>query len=204
MRGWGRRGGGNGCWCWWGMLVHDELAWDRDRERGKEMVLEDLYGCFVLKPVRHVTAERIVEWRSGNSNKTTHLTKSTFFLSTEHWIKRDSLDIQLTSPSFPLLILLLLLLFFNFLYSVALSRSNMFFFQLVIMSGTVLLAYYMECTDLFSVHVQGFFCNDAELMKPYPGTEESSFVPPLILYCVVAAAPTAVVSKNPFYVYFFY
>ncbi|KAG7216608.1 hypothetical protein INR49_023317 [Caranx melampygus] len=69
----------------------------------------------------------------------------------------------------------------------------MFFFQLVIMSGTVLLAYYMECTDLFSVHVQGFFCNDAELMKPYPGTEESSFIPPLILYCVVAAAPTAII-----------
>lgn len=64
------------------------------------------------------------------------------------------------------------------------------------MSGTVLLAYYMECTDLFRVHVQGFFCNDAELMKPYPGTEESSFVPPLILYCVVAAAPTAIVSKE--------
>uniref|UniRef100_A0A8D3C8X2 Phospholipid phosphatase-related protein type 1 n=1 Tax=Scophthalmus maximus TaxID=52904 RepID=A0A8D3C8X2_SCOMX len=67
------------------------------------------------------------------------------------------------------------------------------FVELVIMSGTVLLAYYMECTDLFSVHVQGFFCNDAELMKPYPGNEESSFVPPLILYCVVAAAPTAVI-----------
>lgn len=107
-----------------------------------------------------------------------------------------AVDIQLTSLSFPLLILLLLPLFFNFFYSVALSRSNMFFFQLVIMSGTVLLAYYMECTDLFSVHVQGFFCNDAELMKPYPGTEESSFVPPLILYCVVAAAPTAIVSKK--------
>lgn len=70
----------------------------------------------------------------------------------------------------------------------------MFFFQLVIMSATVLLAYYMECTNLFGVHVQGFFCNDAELMKPYPGAEESSFVPPLVLYCVVAAAPTAVVS----------
>lgn len=66
--------------------------------------------------------------------------------------------------------------------------------QLAIMSATVLLAYYMECTNLFSVHVQGFFCNDAELMKPYPGAEESGFVPPLILYCVVAAAPTAVVS----------
>lgn len=72
----------------------------------------------------------------------------------------------------------------------------MFFFQLVIMSGTVLLAYYMECTDLFGVHMQGFFCNDAELMKPYPGAEETSFIPPLILYCVVAAAPTAIVSKK--------
>ncbi|TNN86341.1 Phospholipid phosphatase-related protein type 1 [Liparis tanakae] len=69
------------------------------------------------------------------------------------------------------------------------------FVELVIMSGTVLLAYYMECTDLFSVHVQGFFCNDAELMKPYPGTEESGFIPPLILYCVVAAAPTTVALK---------
>ncbi|XP_061555421.1 phospholipid phosphatase-related protein type 1 isoform X3 [Phycodurus eques] len=67
------------------------------------------------------------------------------------------------------------------------------FVELVIMSGTVLLAYYMEWTDLFSVHVQGFFCNDAELMKPYPGTEEASFVPPLILYCVVTAAPTAII-----------
>uniref|UniRef100_A0A672QMD5 Phospholipid phosphatase-related protein type 1 n=1 Tax=Sinocyclocheilus grahami TaxID=75366 RepID=A0A672QMD5_SINGR len=64
---------------------------------------------------------------------------------------------------------------------------------LVIMAGTVLLAYYFECTDTFGIHVQGFFCNDADLMKPYPGVEESSFVPPLILYCVVAAAPTAII-----------
>ncbi|XP_028319345.1 phospholipid phosphatase-related protein type 1 isoform X2 [Gouania willdenowi] len=66
------------------------------------------------------------------------------------------------------------------------------FVELVIMSGTVLLAYYMECTDLFHVHLQGFFCNDAELMKPYPGPDETSYVPPLILYTVVAAAPTAI------------
>lgn len=63
------------------------------------------------------------------------------------------------------------------------------------MAGTVLLAYYFECTNIFSIHIQGFFCNDAELMKPYPGVEENSFIPPLILYCVVAAAPTTVVSK---------
>lgn len=69
-------------------------------------------------------------------------------------------------------------------------------FQLVIMAGTVLLAYYFECTDTFGIHIQGFFCNDADLMKPYPGPEESSFIPPLILYCVVAAAPTAIVSRD--------
>ncbi|KAG7264257.1 hypothetical protein CRUP_005768 [Coryphaenoides rupestris] len=61
------------------------------------------------------------------------------------------------------------------------------------MSATVLLAYYLECTDLFAVHVQGFFCHDPELLKPYPGSEEVSFVPPLVLYCVVAATPTAVI-----------
>lgn len=70
-----------------------------------------------------------------------------------------------------------------------------FSLQLVIMAGTVMLAYYFECTDIFGIHIQGFFCNDTELMKPYPGGEENSFIPPLILYCVVAAAPTAVVSK---------
>ncbi|KAG9337937.1 hypothetical protein JZ751_027431 [Albula glossodonta] len=74
----------------------------------------------------------------------------------------------------------------------------MLYFQLVIMAGTVLLAYYFECTDTFGVHIQGFFCNDADLMKPYPGTEEDSFVPPLVLYCVVAAVPTAVVSVFAF------
>ncbi|KAK1800587.1 hypothetical protein P4O66_005792 [Electrophorus voltai] len=65
--------------------------------------------------------------------------------------------------------------------------------KLVIMAGTVLLAYYFECTSSFGIHIQGFFCNDADLMKPYPGTEESSFIPPLILYCVVAATPTTVI-----------
>uniref|UniRef100_A0A671PGK4 Phospholipid phosphatase-related protein type 1 n=1 Tax=Sinocyclocheilus anshuiensis TaxID=1608454 RepID=A0A671PGK4_9TELE len=67
------------------------------------------------------------------------------------------------------------------------------FVELVIMAGTVLLVYYFECTDTFGIHIQGFFCKDAELMKPYPGVEESSFIPPLILYCVVAAAPTAII-----------
>uniref|UniRef100_A0AAR2LUZ0 Phospholipid phosphatase-related protein type 1 n=1 Tax=Pygocentrus nattereri TaxID=42514 RepID=A0AAR2LUZ0_PYGNA len=61
------------------------------------------------------------------------------------------------------------------------------FVELVIMAGTVLLAYYFECTDTFGIHIQGFFCNDADLMKPYPGVEENSFIPPLVLYCVVAA-----------------
>lgn len=72
----------------------------------------------------------------------------------------------------------------------------MFSLQLVIMAGTVLLAYYFELTDTFGIHVQGFFCNDADLMKPYPGVDESSFIPPLILYCVVTAVPTTIVSTR--------
>lgn len=73
---------------------------------------------------------------------------------------------------------------------------TMLYFQLVIMAGTVLLAYYFECTDTFEVHVQGFFCQDADLLKPYPGPEEDSFIPPIVLYCVLAAAPTIIVSKT--------
>lgn len=64
------------------------------------------------------------------------------------------------------------------------------------MAGTVLLAYYFECTDTFQVHIQGFFCQDGDLMKPYPGTEEESFITPLVLYCVLAATPTAIVSTE--------
>ncbi|XP_020922428.1 phospholipid phosphatase-related protein type 1 isoform X3 [Sus scrofa] len=70
------------------------------------------------------------------------------------------------------------------------------FVELVIMAGTVLLAYYFECTDTFQVHIQGFFCQDGDLMKPYPGTEEESFITPLVLYCVLAATPTAIVSTE--------
>jgi hypothetical protein len=33
-------------------------------------------------------------------------------------------------------------------------------------------------------------------MKPYPGTEEESFITPLVLYCVLAATPTAIVSTE--------
>ena len=72
----------------------------------------------------------------------------------------------------------------------------MLYFQLVIMAGTVLLAYYFECTDTFQVHIQGFFCQDGDLMKPYPGTEEESFITPLLLYCALAATPTAIVSTQ--------
>lgn len=76
------------------------------------------------------------------------------------------------------------------------------FVELVIMAGTVLLAYYFECTDTFGVHIQGFFCNDADLMKPYPGAEDESFIPPLVLYCVVAAAPTAIIFTGEISMYF--
>lgn len=72
----------------------------------------------------------------------------------------------------------------------------MLYFQLVIMAGTVMLAYYFEYTDTFSVHVQGFFCYDTAYTKPYLGPEDSSAVPPVLLYAVVAGLPTLLVSAH--------
>ncbi|KAM6953508.1 phospholipid phosphatase-related protein type 5-like isoform 2-T2 [Aplochiton taeniatus] len=71
---------------------------------------------------------------------------------------------------------------------------NMLYFQLVIMAGTVMLAYYFEYTDTFNVHVQGFFCYDNAYTKPYLGPEESSAIPPILLYAVVAGVPTLVIT----------
>ncbi|XP_059901013.1 phospholipid phosphatase-related protein type 5-like isoform X2 [Gadus macrocephalus] len=69
----------------------------------------------------------------------------------------------------------------------------MLYFQLVILAGTVMLAYYFEYTDTFSVHVQGFFCYDSALTKPYLGGEERSAVPPALLYALVAGLPTLMI-----------
>ncbi|XP_012670584.2 phospholipid phosphatase-related protein type 5 isoform X2 [Clupea harengus] len=66
--------------------------------------------------------------------------------------------------------------------------------ELVIMAGTVMLAYYFEYTDTFNVHVQGFFCYDSAYTKPYLGPEESSAIPPVLLYAVVAGVPTLVIT----------
>ncbi|XP_060744201.1 phospholipid phosphatase-related protein type 5a isoform X2 [Tachysurus vachellii] len=70
----------------------------------------------------------------------------------------------------------------------------MLYFQLVIMAGTVMLAYYFEYTDTFNVHVQGFFCHDSAYTKPYLGPEESSAIPPLLLYAVVSGVPALVIT----------
>lgn len=69
----------------------------------------------------------------------------------------------------------------------------MFYFQLVIMAGTVLLAYYFEYTDTFPVHIQGFFCYDKTFSKPYPGPDEKSKIPPVLIYSFVTAIPTITV-----------
>ncbi|XP_071341677.1 phospholipid phosphatase-related protein type 5-like isoform X3 [Trachinotus anak] len=66
--------------------------------------------------------------------------------------------------------------------------------ELVIMAGTVMLAYYFEYTDTFSVHVQGFFCYDSTFTKPYLGPEERSAVPPVLLYAAVAGLPTLLIT----------
>ncbi|XP_068438069.1 phospholipid phosphatase-related protein type 5 isoform X4 [Clinocottus analis] len=70
----------------------------------------------------------------------------------------------------------------------------MLYFQLVIMAGTVMLAYYFEYTDTFSVHVQGFFCYDTAYTKPYLGPEDRSAVPPVLLYALVAGLPTLLIT----------
>ncbi|CAL8271308.1 unnamed protein product [Lota lota] len=75
--------------------------------------------------------------------------------------------------------------------------TAMLYFQLVIMAGTVLLAYYFEYTDTFPVHVQGFFCYDRSLSKPYPGPEHASRVPPMLLYALVTALPTCTMYGDP-------
>nr|XP_015211143.1 PREDICTED: lipid phosphate phosphatase-related protein type 5 isoform X3 [Lepisosteus oculatus] len=62
------------------------------------------------------------------------------------------------------------------------------------MAGTVMLAYYFEYTDTFNVHVQGFFCFDSSYTKPYLGPEDTSAIPPALLYAVVAGVPTLVIT----------
>ncbi|XP_060058117.1 phospholipid phosphatase-related protein type 5 isoform X6 [Erinaceus europaeus] len=71
--------------------------------------------------------------------------------------------------------------------------SSMLYFQMVIMAGTVMLAYYFEYTDTFTVNVQGFFCHDSAYRKPYPGPEDSSAVPPVLLYSLAAGVPVLVI-----------
>lgn len=72
----------------------------------------------------------------------------------------------------------------------------MFYFQLVIMAGTVVLAYHFEYTDTFPVHLQGFFCYDSAYAKPYPGPEDTSRAPPVLVYSLVTAVPTVTVRDQ--------
>lgn len=76
------------------------------------------------------------------------------------------------------------------------SLTTMLYFQLVIMAGTVMLAYYFEYTDTFNVHVQGFFCYETAYTKPYLGPEDTSAIPPAVLYAVVTGVPTLLVSPS--------
>ncbi|KAG8006668.1 Phospholipid phosphatase-related protein type 5, partial [Nibea albiflora] len=61
------------------------------------------------------------------------------------------------------------------------------------MAGTVLLAYYFEYTDTFPIHIQGFFCYDKTFSKPYPGPDDTSKIPPVLIYSLVTAIPTITV-----------
>ncbi|XP_028567846.1 phospholipid phosphatase-related protein type 2 isoform X4 [Podarcis muralis] len=67
------------------------------------------------------------------------------------------------------------------------------FVELVIMAGTVVLAYHFEYTNTFPVHLQGFFCYDSAYAKPYPGPEDTSRAPPVLVYSLVTAVPTVTI-----------
>uniref|UniRef100_A0A8C9ZZM8 Phospholipid phosphatase related 5 n=1 Tax=Sander lucioperca TaxID=283035 RepID=A0A8C9ZZM8_SANLU len=69
----------------------------------------------------------------------------------------------------------------------------MLYFQVVILSATVMLLYYCEFTDTFSPAQQGFICRDPALTKPDPGPEQDSRVQPVILYSVLAGLPVLVI-----------
>ncbi|KAM3624264.1 uncharacterized protein V6R79_021267 [Siganus canaliculatus] len=87
----------------------------------------------------------------------------------------------------------------SFLDDKALQKTSTYivpcflFVELVIMAGTVLLAYYFEYTDTFPVHIQGFFCFDKAYSKPYPGPEDNSKAPPVLVYSLVTAIPTVTI-----------
>ncbi|XP_038640858.1 phospholipid phosphatase-related protein type 2a isoform X2 [Scyliorhinus canicula] len=75
--------------------------------------------------------------------------------------------------------------------------------ELMIMVGMMLLAYYFEFTDTFTVHKQGFFCFDSAYMKPYPGPEENSILPPVLLQSLASGVPmtTIVVGELAAFVF---
>ncbi|KAM4623661.1 phospholipid phosphatase-related protein type 5-like [Polymixia lowei] len=70
----------------------------------------------------------------------------------------------------------------------------MLYFQVVILAATVMLAYYCEYTDTFTLTQQGFVCHDPSLTKPDPGPERDSRIPPIVLYSVVTGLPGLLIS----------
>ncbi|XP_043940543.1 phospholipid phosphatase-related protein type 2 isoform X2 [Protopterus annectens] len=78
------------------------------------------------------------------------------------------------------------------------------FIELVIMAGTVLLAYHFEYTNTFPVHMQGFFCYDSTFSKPYPGPEDLSKAPPALVYSLVTAIPTVMILIGELSSFFFH
>ncbi|KAM7378734.1 hypothetical protein PAMP_004337 [Pampus punctatissimus] len=70
----------------------------------------------------------------------------------------------------------------------------MLYFQVVILAATVMLVYYCEFTDIFSLAQQGFVCRDLALTKPDPGPEQDSRIQPIILYSVVGGLPVVLIS----------
>ncbi|XP_041849625.1 phospholipid phosphatase-related protein type 5-like isoform X2 [Melanotaenia boesemani] len=73
--------------------------------------------------------------------------------------------------------------------------STMLYFQVMILTVTLMLVYYCEFTDVFSPTQQGFVCRDPALSKPDPGPEQDSRVQPVILCSVVCGLPVVLISS---------
>ncbi|XP_078540302.1 phospholipid phosphatase-related protein type 2 isoform X1 [Lissotriton helveticus] len=76
------------------------------------------------------------------------------------------------------------------------------FVEVVIMAGTVVLAYHFEYADTFPVHVQGFFCYDSAYAKPFPGPEDLSRAPPVLVYSLVTVIPTLTILAGELTAFF--
>ncbi|XP_070562790.1 phospholipid phosphatase-related protein type 1-like [Ptychodera flava] len=66
------------------------------------------------------------------------------------------------------------------------------FIDCLIVAGVVVLWYFLEFSDEFTVAKQGFYCNDKDLMKPYI-KDDDLVLPKIMIYIMCFALPVVVI-----------